>query len=56
MKSVRDFEAKFLQFMRDRKADVIAKLKDTNDLTAEVEAGIRAGLDEFKKGYKPVVA
>ena len=54
VKSVRDFEAKFLQYMRDRKSDIIAKLKDTNDLTAEVEAGIRAGLEEFKKGYKPV--
>ncbi len=56
VKSVRDFETKFLQFMRDRKSDIIAKMKDTNDLTAEVEAGIRAGLEEFKKGYKPVVA
>ncbi len=49
---VRDFEEKFLQFMRDRKADVIAKLKETNDLTSEVESGIRNALTEFKKGYK----
>ncbi len=49
---VRDFEEKFLQFMRDRKADVIAKLKETNDLTSEVESGIRNALAEFKKGYK----
>ena len=50
---VRQWESEFLQFMKDRKADVISKLQEANDLTSEVEQAIRAAIDEFKKGYRP---
>jgi F-type H+/Na+-transporting ATPase subunit alpha len=53
VKNIADFEEKFLQFMHDRKSDVMSKLEETKDLTAEVEEGIKSGLAEFKKGYQP---
>ena len=50
---VRKWESEFLQFMKDRKADVIKKLQDANDLTSEIEQAIRASIEEFKRGYRP---
>jgi len=49
---IADFETKLLEFMRDRKGDVMSKLEQTNDLTEEVESGIKAAIAEFKQGYK----
>lgn len=51
--NISDFEGKMLEFFRDRKADVIAKLAEAKDLTDEVEEGIKAAIEEFKKGYRP---
>lgn len=51
--NISDFESKMLEFFRDRKADVIAKLTEAKDLTDEVEDGIKAAIEEFKKGYRP---
>jgi F-type H+-transporting ATPase subunit alpha len=52
VKKIADFEARLLEFMRDRKGDVMSKLEQTNDLTEEVESGIKAAIAEFKQGYK----
>ena len=51
--NISDFEGKMLEFFRDRKTDVIAKLTEAKDLTNEVEDGIKAAIEEFKKGYRP---
>ena len=49
---IADFESKLLDFMRDRKSDVMSKLEQSNDLTEEIENGIKAAIAEFKLGYK----
>ena len=49
---VSDFESRLLEFMGDRKSEVMNKLEETNDLTAEVESGIKAAIAEFKQSYK----
>jgi F-type H+-transporting ATPase subunit alpha len=49
---VRQWETDFLQFMRDRKADYVSKLTQSGDLTAELEDGLKAAIDEFKRGYR----
>ena len=49
---IADFESRLLDFMRDRKSDVMDKLAETNDLTQEVENGIKAAIAEFKQSYK----
>ena len=49
---IADFETKLLDFMRDRKSDVMSKLEQSNDLTEEIENGIKAAIAEFKQGYK----
>ncbi len=51
--AVRQWEADFLQFIQDRKADLHKQLADAGDITEEIEKGIRAAIDEFKRGYKP---
>ncbi|MCC6511422.1 MAG: F0F1 ATP synthase subunit alpha [Pirellulaceae bacterium] len=51
--AVRQWEVDFLQFIHDRKADLHKQLTDAGDVTSEIEAGIRAAIDEFKRGYKP---
>lgn len=50
---VRQWEADFLQFIQDRKADLHKQLADAGDVTEPIEKGIRAAIDEFKRGYKP---
>jgi F-type H+-transporting ATPase subunit alpha len=49
---IADFETRLLEFMRDRKADVMNKLQETKDLTSEVEEGIKKAIAEFKRGYR----
>jgi F-type H+/Na+-transporting ATPase subunit alpha len=51
--AVRKWEADFIQFVRDRKGDLYRALEESGDLTAEVESGIKAAIEEFKKGYRP---
>lgn len=52
VEKISDFETKLLEFMRDRRNDVMSKLQETKDLTSEVEEGIKSAIAEFKKGYK----
>ncbi len=51
--AVRQWEIDFLQFIHDRKADLYKQLEQAGDVNAEIEAGIRAAIDEFKRGYRP---
>ncbi|MCA9126380.1 MAG: F0F1 ATP synthase subunit alpha [Planctomycetales bacterium] len=53
VENIADFEGKLLEFMRDRKGDVMKQLADAGDLTSAVEEAIKAAIGEFKKGYKP---
>ena len=53
VENISDFETKLLEFLRDRKGDLLDKFAEANNLTDEVEDGIKAAIDEFKKGYKP---
>ena len=53
VENIADFETRLLEFMHDRKSDVMDKLKETKDLSEEIENGIKSGIAEFKKGYKP---
>ena len=53
VENISDFEGKLLEFMRDRKEDVLKNLADSGDLTDEVKSGLNAAIEEFKKGYKP---
>ncbi len=50
---VRQWEADFLQFIHDRKGDLHKQLETSGDLTSDIESGIRAAIDEFKKSYRP---
>lgn len=50
---VRQWESDFLQFIHDRKADLYKQLEQANDVTAEIETGIKAAIEEFKKSYRP---
>jgi len=49
---VRQWESDFLQFMRDRKSEYVNKLTQSGDLTSELEDGLKAAIDEFKRGYR----
>jgi F-type H+-transporting ATPase subunit alpha len=49
---ISEFETKLLQFMHDRRSDVMKKLEETKDLGSEVEEGIKSAIAEFKKGFK----
>jgi F-type H+/Na+-transporting ATPase subunit alpha len=50
---VRQWEIEFLQFIHDRKADLYKQLEQSNDLTTEIENGVKSAIDEFKKSYRP---
>jgi F-type H+-transporting ATPase subunit alpha len=49
---VRQWESDFLQFMRDRKSEYVSKLTQSGDLTSELEDGLKAAIEEFKRGYR----
>lgn len=53
VKNVSDFETKLLEFFRDRKGELMDQFKEANNLTDEIEEGVKAAIDEFKKGYQP---
>ncbi len=53
VENVADFEAGLRAFMHDRKQDVMDKLSEAQDITDEVQDGLKAAIEEFKKGYKP---
>ncbi len=52
VEDVRRFEAEFFEFMRNAKADVLAAIKDKAKIDDDVEARLRAAIDEFKKTFQ----
>ena len=51
IKQVRDWERKFLAFMRERKSDVWQKLTDQRKLDDELRAAIDRAIAEFQAEY-----
>lgn len=49
---VREFEQGLLQYVKDRHPEIRTKMKDTGDLTSEVEEALKAAIAAFKAGFK----
>ncbi|WP_018953445.1 F0F1 ATP synthase subunit alpha [Thioalkalivibrio sulfidiphilus] len=47
-KKVVDFEKAMLDFLRSSKTDLLAKINEKGDYNDEIQAGMKAALDEFK--------
>jgi len=43
-----DFEAAMVAHIKSNNADFLAKIDETGDFNEEIEAGMRAALDDFK--------
>jgi F-type H+-transporting ATPase subunit alpha len=52
VENIADFERKLMEFIGDRKSDLMSKLQSSNDLTEEVENGLKGAINEFKQGYR----
>ncbi|MBU6386448.1 MAG: hypothetical protein KGS49_10975, partial [Planctomycetes bacterium] len=48
----REFETGLLDFLRDRKSDVLQKIRDVGDLTPEVEEMIKSTISAFKATFR----
>ncbi|QEG40247.1 F0F1 ATP synthase subunit alpha [Roseimaritima ulvae] len=55
VKAVQQWETDFLQFARDKHADLLTELKDKGELTDDIVSKLKAMIGDFKKNYKPVV-
>ncbi len=51
VEAIRKFEAEFLTFMRDRKADVKNELKEKKVIDDAMKAKLVSAIEEFKKGF-----
>ena len=49
---VREFETGFLEFLRDRKSDVLKKINEVGDLTPEIEELIKSTIGAFKATFR----
>ena len=49
---VRDFEIGLLSFVRDRKPDLLIKIREVADLTAEIEEAIKSTITTFKASFR----
>ena len=56
IKEVPRFEAEFLRFMREQKADVRNLLDRDKKMSDEVVKGLKAALNEFKTRFRPAQA
>jgi F-type H+-transporting ATPase subunit alpha len=52
VRSVRDWETKFLNFMREQASEVRNALLSKRELTEEIESGLKAAIETFQKQYK----
>jgi F-type H+-transporting ATPase subunit alpha len=50
--AVRKFEAEFLEFMRNAKADLLTTIREKKALDQDAEGKLKAALEEFKKGFR----
>ncbi len=51
VENVRDFEAKFLTYMRDTKNDVLEAIRDKKVLDDELKSSLNSAIESFKQGY-----
>jgi F-type H+-transporting ATPase subunit alpha len=49
---VREFETGLMEFLRDRKSDVLKKINDVGDLTPEIEELIKSTIGAFKATFR----
>ncbi|MFN7448543.1 MAG: F0F1 ATP synthase subunit alpha [Pirellula sp.] len=49
---VRDFEVGLLNFVRDRKPELLDKIRNEKDLTSEIEELIKSAISTFKASFK----
>ena len=49
---VREFEIGLLSFVRDRKPDLLIKIREVADLTAEIEEEIKSAITTFKASFR----
>ena len=49
---VRDFEIGLLGFVRDRKPDLLVKIREVADLTPEIEEAIKSVISTFKASFR----
>ena len=49
---VRDFEIGLLSFVRDRKPDLLIKIREVADLTADIEEAIKSVITTFKASFR----
>ncbi|MDR0548297.1 MAG: F0F1 ATP synthase subunit alpha [Deltaproteobacteria bacterium] len=52
--SVLDYEAKMFEFIDSRRPEIFTELRETKDISPDLEAKIRSALDEFATIYKPL--
>jgi F-type H+-transporting ATPase subunit alpha len=51
LEAVRKFEAEFLDFMRNAKADILTDIREKQALDDDLENRLKAAIDEFQKGF-----
>ncbi|HCL80883.1 MAG TPA: F0F1 ATP synthase subunit alpha, partial [Nitrospiraceae bacterium] len=51
VEALKKFEAEFIGFMKDKKADVRTELKDKNAIDESLKEKLTAAIAEFKKGF-----
>jgi F-type H+-transporting ATPase subunit alpha len=49
---VRDFEVGLLSYVRDRKPELLTKIREVADLTTEIEEMIKSAISSFKASFK----
>jgi len=49
---VRDFEIGLLSYVRDRKPDLLVKIREVADLTADIEEAIKSTITSFKASFR----
>jgi F-type H+/Na+-transporting ATPase subunit alpha len=49
---VRDFEIGLLSYVRDRKPDLLVKIREVADLTADIEEAIKSAISTFKASFR----
>lgn len=51
LEAVRKFEAEFLDFMRNAKADILTDIREKEALDDDLENRLKAAIEEFQKGF-----
>ena len=51
VENVRDFESKFLTYMRDTKKEILEAIRDKKVLDNDVKAQLNSAIESFKQGY-----